>query len=73
MRVPPVSAGGGSLDGVVLANLSSALRCVDNADEVVICVPIAQRPSFGLLDVEAKRAEHGERCDDEKGGTHGEI
>lgn len=42
MRVPPVNAGGGSLDGVVLANLSSALRCVDNADEVVICVPIAQ-------------------------------
>lgn len=48
----------------------SALRSVGDHASAVIRVPVAERLGFGLLDVEAKRAEHGERCDGKDGGSH---
>lgn len=36
----------------------------------VVLMPVAERLGLRLLDGQAKRAEHGERCDGKEGGSH---
>ncbi len=54
----------------LLADLPALRRVSGDHGMTVVLVPVAKRLGFRLLNVEAKRAQHSERCDGKKSGTH---